>query len=64
MSDETATPEQWRAAYEAKVEDLARETRRVSVLVAALQFEGHRGSQLPHRWCRLCQALVDVGVAE
>ena len=32
MAESVATPEQWRAAYEAKIADLARETLRSSTL--------------------------------
>lgn len=37
-SDGTAaTPEQWRASYEAKIADLARETQRTSALSAVIR---------------------------
>lgn len=52
----TATPEEWRAAYEAKIADLARETRRTSMLSAALRrlYNGYAGAAkdagyLPHQ---------------
>lgn len=51
-----ATPDEWRAAYEAKIADLARETLRTSTLSAALRrlYMGYCGAAkdagyLPHQ---------------
>lgn len=47
------------AAYEAKVQDLARETRRVELLITAIKNDGHR-ADAPHPFCGLCRALDEV----
>lgn len=56
------TAAEWRAAYDAKVEHLARETARVSTLIAAIEADGHTGEihTRQFRSCRLCAALREV----
>lgn len=56
------THEQWRAAYLAKVADFARETERVSKLVAAIEAQGHTGRIDTRQFhdCPLCMALREV----
>lgn len=57
MADEM----EWRAAYDAKVQDLARETARLSDLIAAVEAEGHRRDPWPRlSTCGVCQALKRV----
>lgn len=57
-----ATPEQWRAAYDAKVADFARETARLTRLVNAVVADGHRADGLTRhtRSCGVCIALREV----
>lgn len=56
------TTAEWRAAYDAKVEELARETVRVSKLIAAIEAAGHTGEIRTRQFrdCGLCTALWDA----
>jgi hypothetical protein len=56
------TEAEWRTAYDAKVEELARETGRVSTLIAAIEAQGHTGRIRTRQFadCPLCAALREV----
>jgi hypothetical protein len=57
-----ATDAQWFAAYGLKIDELARETERVSKLIAAIEADGHTGRICTRQFrdCGLCKALREV----
>ena len=60
------TEAEWRTAYDLKVEELARETARVSKLIAAIEAENHTSRIRTQRFldCRLCAVLREVTAGE